>query len=315
MDQDERFILEGVYLSLSSACDLRCSFCYPQKAARAKKEASDFSIPKTLEFLKRAYPLLAKKELTIGGHEPMNFVQLPELLIGAGRLGFKKISLMTASHRLAECAWVKKLIMSGVSVFNIPLYGPTARVHDQIVGVPGSFEKTLAGLRFLRRCKGVDVIVHTLVIQQNVDVFDETSRRARAYAGSGRLQVWFFEPQGHTPEEYESFAVAPAVLRSCLASSFRGSHFFGFPLCFLPSEARRSAEPWKKNHLRREILWVSQDDARPMNQAPYYLRHPEKFPACPACRWRHRCRGVHPGYLDIFGAGCLGFAGASSQNP
>jgi MoaA/NifB/PqqE/SkfB family radical SAM enzyme len=312
MDRDERFLLEGVFVSLPSPCDLRCRFCYPQRASKVQEGAADFSLPQTLDFLARAYPLLVKKELTIGGNEPMNFPELPELLAGVRKLGFKKIILMTASRRLADSAWVKKLIASGVNAFNIPLYGPIADVHDPIVGVPGSFEKTLEGLRSLHRHKGVETIVHTLVLKQNFDVFRETSQLASGHTSSGHLQVWFFEPQGHTHEEYKEFVVAPDILRQCLASSPRHCDFFGFPLCFLPLWARRSTESWMKNHLRREILWVSQDGVKPLNQAPYYLRHPEKFPTCQACPWRLRCRSVHPDYLDIFGATSLGFPGKAS---
>jgi len=308
VSSDERILLEGLFISVSASCDLRCIFCYPQRSSALKGGVSDFSMPRISEVLSRTYPLLAKKELFIGGNEPMNLPDLPQVVCHARRLGFKKIELRTSSRRLADDVFMKSLIAAGVNSFNIPLYGPIASIHDAVVRMPGSFQATLAGLRFLRKQTGVDAVLHTLVINQNIDVFDQTVRLASQNSNLGYLQAWFLEPMGHTLQELKRLAVPPVVLRRRLERVSHRCRFLGFPLCFLPLWVRRLTKSWMTRGLRHETLCFSGEKWKLLNGVPYHVRHPEKFSVCRSCPWRSRCRSIHPDYLELFGGDILGFA-------
>lgn len=313
-ESGDRFFLEGLFVSLSPPCDLRCVFCSHSGENVPRDQAEDFPLDEIFESLKCTYPLLARKDFFIGGDEPMHFSGLLKIVAYARQLGFKKIELFTASMRLAERSFLGDLVSAGVNRFNIPFYGPTARVHDAVVRTPGSFRALTKGLGFLSRCKraGVEIVPHTLLINSNADFFGRTVDRASLYSTSRLVQVWFFEPQSHSRAEYERFVLPPDRLKSCLSSSSHHCRFLGYPFCFIPSWARKIAKPWMKNNLRREVVWVAPEKINLINGLPYHQRCPEKYPACAGCSWRSRCRGVHPAYIDIFGKSCLGFSRQTS---
>jgi radical SAM protein with 4Fe4S-binding SPASM domain len=62
-----------------------------------------------------------------------------------------------------------------VQEVQISLYSPRAEVHDWVTGVKGSFEKTVAGARYLIEA-GVAVVLKTPLMSVNTDEYDEYIR-------------------------------------------------------------------------------------------------------------------------------------------
>lgn len=87
-------------------------------------------------------------ELNIHGGEPTLSPALLEVIQAAKRLGYCHIILQTNAHRIgADRKFAEALDASGVDVYNIGFHGSNSEIMDQLIGLKGSFEKVMKGVR------------------------------------------------------------------------------------------------------------------------------------------------------------------------
>jgi len=172
-----------VDLEVTRRCNLRCAHCYVEAGPAAEGELSLTELIDLLGRLQRAGCLF----LTITGGEPLCRPGLVDLLTEARRRGLA-IGLLTnatlVTDRLAQ-----RLGGLGLSDVQVSVYGAQARTHDRMTGVPGSWERMVAGVRRLAGA-GVSVGLKYLVTRDNF------AQRRRVAALADRLGVGVhFNPQ------------------------------------------------------------------------------------------------------------------------
>ena len=140
--------LASAYLSLTARCNLLCRFCYAKAGRPLENEltAEEWrGVVDEVAELSRCQERPATVVLT--GGEPLLAPGFRTVAEHAGRLGLPLV-LYTNGTLVDDCA-AGLIADLGFAYVGVPLDGARAETHDHLRGVPGGFERALAGLRRL----------------------------------------------------------------------------------------------------------------------------------------------------------------------
>lgn len=147
-------------IELTHRCNLRCIHCYiPQENPPPEASVEDW---------KKAIDKLVENGLcviTFTGGEPLLYEDLIQLISYGFRKGcqtriFSNANLLNCMEKILE---FKK---AGLCQLETSIYGATARTHDKITGINGSFEKTIQAIRLCGKA-GIPVTVKTSWLSLN----------------------------------------------------------------------------------------------------------------------------------------------------
>lgn len=131
------------HLGLTLACNFACNHCYSSSGQRGKNELTFDEIQRLVEQL----AAIGCVKLVLGGGEPFLRRELPEIVAYADSQGVDCFIHTNAS--LLDGSLLERLARCPPAGLAVSIDGPDARTNDQVRG-PGSFSKTMAGLRILR---------------------------------------------------------------------------------------------------------------------------------------------------------------------
>ena len=132
-----------VVWNYTNACNLKCRHCYQNAERPTPDELSTEERLKVLDQLKRAHVA----SIAFSGGEPLmrgDFFQVAE---HAAQKGIH-VSVATNGTLMTKQA-VRKLKAAGIRYAEVSLDGATAETHDTFRGVPGSFGRTVEGIKNL----------------------------------------------------------------------------------------------------------------------------------------------------------------------
>jgi AdoMet-dependent heme synthase len=159
----------SVQLDLTYRCNERCVHCYLDH--NDKGEMTTAEIKRLLEEMAEAGVFI----LTLSGGEIFLRKDFFEILEHARRLTFcVKLKTNAILMREREAARIRDL---GVESIQISIYSHRPAVHDAITLVPGSLQRSLDAIRFLKS-QGLRVIIANVLMVQNLA--DYTGVRALA---------------------------------------------------------------------------------------------------------------------------------------
>jgi radical SAM protein with 4Fe4S-binding SPASM domain len=155
-------------VALTYRCNLTCTFCYAgcgtvglPEGWSEERVLSDDEVCRVLEVVRRDARC---PSVSFTGGEPTLRPSLPRFVRHAKGLGLK-VNLISNGQRLDE-ARVSELADAGLDSAQLSLEGPTAEVHDALVGKPGAFERLWKGVERLRT-HGVRVHTNTTLSRKN----------------------------------------------------------------------------------------------------------------------------------------------------
>ena len=139
-----------VYIELTRRCNLQCRHCDIWKTGEnvegiRKQELS-------AEALVELFSGLAQRGLVavdLFGGEPLMRPDLPEIVSGLKKIGLHVT--VTSNGLLLNAKRSQALVESGLDQLFISIDAPKASLHDDLRGVPGTFERVLAGIREFQR--------------------------------------------------------------------------------------------------------------------------------------------------------------------
>ncbi len=147
------FLPESLTLFLTHRCNLQCKMCgqWGEAGVTRKNPAGASDKELSLETYRRLLEEIGpyKPNITLFGGEPLLYPHAVELI---ERIKRKKMHclMITNGALLSGCA--QKLVESGLDELNVSLDGDRS-VHDGIRGMPGLFEKIMAGLQAIAEHK------------------------------------------------------------------------------------------------------------------------------------------------------------------
>ena len=148
----------GFHVDLTYRCDLSCTHCF-----LANRKQDELTLDEYSTFFADLAELGCLFLLVSGGDLFVRSDAL-DILDTASRQRFD-ITLIT--HAMAiDDAVADRLAQMGVRLVAASVYHSDPSVHDRITGRPGSFNRTLAGLKRLRE-RGIRICIKTPVLDLN----------------------------------------------------------------------------------------------------------------------------------------------------
>jgi len=156
-------------VALTYRCNLTCGFCYAGCGVAGLPEGwsedramSDDEFCRVLEVIRRDARC---PSVSFTGGEPTLHPALPRFVRHAKGLGLK-VNLISNGQRL-DAERVGALADAGLDSAQLSLEGPTAAVHDDLVGRPGAFDRLWTGVERLRD-RGIRVHTNTTLSRRNL---------------------------------------------------------------------------------------------------------------------------------------------------
>lgn len=152
----------SAFLQLSDRCNHACLHCYQVHGERG--ELSTGEVKQVMDDLAASGVLF----LTLSGGEITLRPDLLELVAHARALRFA-VRIFTNAY-LVDDDMARRLAELSVLDVNVSLYSGEPAVHDGITQVPGSFVRTIEGVRALRK-HGVAVVLKLTIMNANADSY------------------------------------------------------------------------------------------------------------------------------------------------
>ena len=156
-----------VFWELTKRCNLRCAHC------RAEAAEGDFAGELDTEQAYRVIDDIAVQGspiLVLTGGEPLYRTDLFEIAGHAGSRGLR--TALATNGTMIDERIAARIGATGFERVSISIDGSTAASHDGFRGIPGSFEKALAGARCLATA-GVGFQFNTTITRRNVGEIDD----------------------------------------------------------------------------------------------------------------------------------------------
>jgi radical SAM protein with 4Fe4S-binding SPASM domain len=153
-------------IALTYRCQHRCPFCYADAPRRGNK-AEEMTTEQVCRVIDRIRDEAKVPTVSFTGGEPTLRDDLPALVAYAKSRGMRT-NLISNGYRLADADLAQRLVASGLDSAQISIEGPTAEAHDAVTKTPGSFTKSLQGIRNLRAC-GIHTHTNTTICPENRD--------------------------------------------------------------------------------------------------------------------------------------------------
>ena len=193
-----------VIWELTQACDLACVHC--RACAIANRNPNELTTAEGFRLLEEIRSFGDPLMVFTGG-DPLKRDDVFELLKKSTSLGLRTTITPSATPLLTQAA-IDEFQRCGVARMAISLDGPDAASHDGFRRVDGSFERSLAALRYARG-RGLQTQINTTVTRHNVARLSEIARLVEE-AGASLWSVFFLVATGRasashdlTAEEYE----------------------------------------------------------------------------------------------------------------
>jgi AdoMet-dependent heme synthase len=178
-----------IFWELTKRCNLRCVHC------RAEADESVFEGELSTDRVKGVLgdiASFAKPIMVLTGGEPLYRGDLFEIARHATGLSLP-VALATNGTMIgAEIA--REIRDAGIRRVSISIDGAGAPSHDGFRGIPGSFDKAIAGSQHLRAA-GVEFQFNTTVTRRNVDEIEGVLRLAEDM-GAKALHLFMLVPVG-----------------------------------------------------------------------------------------------------------------------
>lgn len=146
-------------IELTHSCNLKCIHCY------CVAENRPLINLKEIENLLQQLAELGCLSLTFSGGEVFLRNDFFEILEIAKREHFI-IRIFTNGTLINEEIAERLADFSPVET-ELSLYAADAKIHDEITGMPGSFEKTCQAIKFLKK-KGLDITIKWILMKNNL---------------------------------------------------------------------------------------------------------------------------------------------------
>ena len=285
-------VQERRVLRVNFHCNQACDFCFVSRQLPAPEE------PLIEAELREAAEHDA--ELAISGGEPTINPRLLHYVARARELGIEHLELQTNAIKMSERPYAAALAAAGLPVAFVSLHGTTAATSDRVTSAPGTFEKTVEGMRNLLR-EGIMVRANFVVCGYNFREFpllpEFVDRELRRAVPGARVEInfSFVAPSSNVPRDaalVPRFSDVAWALEAALGrSEALGITMVGFdsqcgvPPCFLPERVRDTA--------------FAED--LPPDEVRAFEGSFRKGEGCAGCSFTRRCYGVRAGYAEMYG--------------
>lgn len=287
-------------LSVSYACNAKCLFC-SQDFQWRKDDPAGMGFERACKEVYAGYKA-GYRNLAISGGDPTVLPYLDKLIRFARKTGFESIRLQTNGVRLADEAYVARLMDAGLTTVKFSIHGKDARTHDKLVAIPGAFDKCLRAIEMLRRhhCRiGINIVLNT----ENYRSLPEFIRFFIHEAGITNFTIIYPLYSGNMVKEAENIGLPIELTVPAVKKSLRIFEELGLELptllhflpCLMPGYEERMIG-WHRYNAQ-----VVEPDGGARDLDTTVKKHKLLLDGCAPCVYRRRCPGIDAKYHERFG--------------
>ena len=291
-------------LLLSYDCNAKCAFCYnPPLTPEVLAQSVPFA---------RAAAMLAKARadgydgVWLTGGDPTLRPDLAKLLLLSKKLGFRRIQIGTNAVRLAKEPYAERLVRAGLNYARVSLHAATPAVHDELLALPGAFDKAVRGIENLRD-RGVYVGLNFVVTSRNYAELPGFFELALDRLGIRDFDVIFLHHRGMMDLHGDALGVryaeaVPHLRKAWKLLEARGLRrrtptIVNAPPCVAPE-----LEPWIADWSAEEAGdALTRPGAATLDLMAMKGAQKTKGPACASCALESRCLGFEREYAGRYG--------------
>lgn len=290
---------------LNYACQAKCPFCY-------NPALTPELIKWKLSLEQVATSLVAERAkgydgVTFSGGEVTLLKELPAMLKLARKAGYQDAGIITNGLLVADPAYAKLLLDSGLTFACVSIHGADAAMHDKMVEVPGAFEKVLVALDNLKAAK-IPLVLNFVLTAENMSTLPAFIGRFAADPAFLEVQAYLPHYEGLMADNQERLRLRISDAKPILAAALKEAEALGVgeklqiynvPPCALP-EFRGRLRNWAKEE--GESLLV---DPAGMREGSFAQerRGRVKPAACARCSLNTECLGFETPYVERYGDG------------
>ena len=156
----ERCAFDLVWLELTLSCNLKCIHCY--EGWKHVSSPRRLTKRQWFEIIDQIGELGSKSVVVIGGEPSCNRIT-PEII---RYLALKKLRTTLITNGVAIGSKLQNAIVNNNVKVRISIYGHCAEVHDRVTGVPGSFQRTIASVRYFLN-RNIHVYANVVLMREN----------------------------------------------------------------------------------------------------------------------------------------------------
>lgn len=285
---------------LNYNCSAQCLFCSQDFAWR--KEPNDIPFNQAAKHMYLAYKQ-GYRRLGFTGGEPTIRRELPQLIALARKIGYTYIRIQTNGIRLADMDYAKTLTDAGLTFVKYSIHGHTAKIHDQLVAVPGAFDKCLQSISNLKKLKigiGVNLVLNDLNYRHLAAFY-------RLFLLKLKLSNFvIIAPlyEGNMTLNAKKMGVRLTRMAPFIKKAYALFTQIDFPKpplllhftpCILPGYEQQMLG-WSAFNT---MVVSPKGQARDLDRTAQF--HAVKTPSCPKCVYNDRCIGLDSSYARHFG--------------
>lgn len=279
------------------SCNRDCSFC--------SQADLDFGFNPPAELILKEIRKAAKEGYGRLGFSGGESTLRPDFkyLVKAGKAaGFRVIRLQTNGLKLSDYSYCRELVSAGLTVCKFTFLSHIPGVHDSLVGAPGSFEKSLKGLKNMTRLQaaaGVNILVNS----RNYRALPETLEFFMDREVSSFVLIYPVY-EGNMMGNLKKLSVplpeaAPFIRKTLELAEKNGLlgeiKALNVPPCLLGKYADRAAGFYKYYTV------VVEPGEKKWDLDKNSKKNRVHGGICARCAWFARCGGANRDYISIFG--------------
>ena len=311
------------YLNLNYVCNERCVFCASDLTnnLRGPGVVRELTTAQIREWIAERRPRRDDEVLLAGG-EPTLHKQLFDI-VREFAAHCRNVTLFTNGVKLADAAYAREAIESGVTRFEVALFGASPDTHDAITRRRGSFEETIAALKNLVEARRgrLSVVVRLLAArhcyQELPDIVRVVHRRAPGVDTFSINRLILSDNARETDASVAWPEAASAINDAATVVRALGYElcFWPVPLCVFRGENAAYVESAVRRQMRRRNVRSTLRYLDPVMASGIALKptrgaRPSADRAlpdvCRSCRYNSACGGIEEWYYDRFGDTGLG---------
>ncbi len=163
--------LQHIAFETTDRCNLDCVYCYNIWKTDAVERVPFNSYTKAIETLKKLFSVANIQYVAFTGGEPFLSERFAEVILFC-RIEGKQVTLISNGTQ-GKAKDYKQLIKLGVGLFEFPIHSAQADIHDHMVQVPGSWQKSVTSTREVLQLGG-SVVPVVVITKHNVNQLGET---------------------------------------------------------------------------------------------------------------------------------------------
>ena len=163
--------LQHIAFETTDRCNLDCVYCYNIWKTDAVERVPFNSYTKAIETLKKLFSVADIQHVAFTGGEPFLSERFAEVILFC-RMEGKQVTLISNGTQ-GKAKDYKQLIKLGVGLFEFPIHSAKADIHDHMVQVPGSWQKSVTSTREALQLGG-SVVPVVVITRHNVNQLGET---------------------------------------------------------------------------------------------------------------------------------------------